>query len=78
MIPPNFTKQSSAVVSRGTSSENSPVPLRCNGRLPVWLTLDSAHRLQKALPFPIRIRFHHPDSLFRFRKGTLFLPCLCR
>lgn len=43
----------------------------CNGP-PRQSLLNSVLQLRNALPFPIRIRFHCPDSLGRFQKGTLF------
>ena len=65
MIPPNFTGLSQASLS-GTG--------QC-----LWLyraarqdLLFSILQLRNALPLLIRIRFHCPDSLFRFQKGTLF------
>lgn len=66
MIPPNFTGLSQASLS-GTG--------QC-----LWLyraarqdLLFSILQLRNALPLLIRIRFHCPDSLFRFQKGTLFI-----
>ena len=66
MIPPNFTGLSQASLS-GTG--------QC-----LWLyraarqdLLFSILQLRNALSLLIRIRFHCPDSLFRFQKGTLFI-----
>lgn len=66
VIPPNFTGLSQASLS-GTG--------QC-----LWLyraarqdLLFSILQLRNALPLLIRIRFHCPDSLFRFQKGTLFI-----
>lgn len=66
MIPPNFTSLSQASLS-GTG--------QC-----LWLyraarqdLLFSILQLRNALSLLIRIRFHCPDSLFRFQKGTLFI-----
>lgn len=66
MIPPNFTGLSQASLS-GTGQ-----CLRLY-RAARQDLLFSALQLRNALPFLIRIRFHCPDSLFRFQKGTLFI-----
>lgn len=66
MIPPNFTGLSQASLS-GTGQ-----CLRLY-RAARQDLLFSILQLRNALPLLIRIRFHCPDSLFRFQKGTLFI-----
>lgn len=66
MIPPNFTGLSQASLS-GTGQ-----CLRLYRAVRQDL-LFSILQLRNALPLLIRIRFHCPDSLFRFQKGTLFI-----
>jgi len=66
VIPPNFTGLSQASLS-GTGQ-----CLRLY-RAARQDLLFSILQLRNALPLLIRIRFHCPDSLFRFQKGTLFI-----
>lgn len=66
MIPPNFTGLSQASLS-GTGQ-----CLRLY-RAARQDLLFSILQLRNALSLLIRIRFHCPDSLFRFQKGTLFI-----
>lgn len=65
MIPPNFTGLSQASLS----STGQCLWLYRAARQDL---LFSILQLRNALPLLIRIRFHCPDSLFRFQKGTLF------
>ena len=55
----------------GQSQRHRSVPSAVSGR-PAGPTF-SILQLRNALPLLIRIRFHCPDSLFRFQKGTLFI-----
>lgn len=66
MIPPNFTGLSQASLSGTGQCLRLYRAARQN-------LLFSILQLRNALPLLIRIRFHCPDSLFRFQKGTLFI-----
>lgn len=66
MIPPNFTGLSQASLNGTGQCLRLYRATRQN-------LLFSILQLRNALPLLIRIRFHCPDSLFRFQKGTLFI-----
>lgn len=66
MIPPNFTGLSQASLSGTGQCLRLYRAARQDLLFPIL-------QLRNALPLLIRIRFHCPDSLFRFQKGTLFI-----